>query len=243
MRLRILSDLHLEFHADDGREFCMTQTDPGYDVMILAGDINIQRHLNFMMHFFRDAAGTRPILYVPGNHEFYGSNPVSTADTLREIARKDPLLHVLDDEVAVIDGQRFVGSTLWFAHTGGFEHGDDNLNDFNVIRNFRPWIKNKCMACTSFLDAEVQKGDVVITHHMPHPRSVHPRYAGDSFNRYFLHDVTPLVEDRGAKLWVHGHTHDSMGYTVKDTRVVCNPAGYRGHGENSQFDHRLTVDV
>ena len=243
MRIRVLSDLHLEFHADDGREFCKSQADDGYDVMVLAGDINIQRHLNDMMHYFRDAAGDRPVVYVPGNHEYYGSTPTSTADTLREVARKDPLLHVLQEEGITIKGRRFLGTTLWFPHSGGFEQGDDFLNDFHVIRGFRPWIRNKGGMGAQFLHDNVSKGDVVVTHHMPHPMSVHPRYKGDPFNRFFLHDVSHVVEGREAALWIHGHTHESFDYTVKGTHVVCNPMGYRGHGENSQFYYRLTVEL
>jgi predicted phosphodiesterase len=243
MRIRVLSDLHLEFHADDGREFCRAQADDGYDVMVLAGDINIQRNLPDMIHYFRDAAGPRPIVYVPGNHEYYGSTPSATAETLRKIGLNDPLLHILQEEAVTIAGRRFLGTTLWFPHSGGFEAGDEYLNDFTVIRGFRAWIRNKGSMCSQFLYDNVAKGDVVVTHHMPHQRSVHPRYKGDPFNRFFLHDVARVVEDREATLWIHGHTHDSMDYVAKGTRVVCNPMGYRGHGENSQFNYRLTVEL
>jgi hypothetical protein len=47
------------------------------------------------------------------------------------------------------------------------------------------------------------------------------------------------------RLWVHGHTHDSFDYTIKGTRVVCNPRGYARDGvnENPHFEPGFTVQV
>ncbi|MBN9401475.1 MAG: metallophosphoesterase, partial [Burkholderiales bacterium] len=60
MRLHILSDLHL---SQQGLEL----PDVEADITILAGDIARPRAA-------MDWAGRipRPVLYVPGNHEFYG---------------------------------------------------------------------------------------------------------------------------------------------------------------------------
>jgi hypothetical protein len=65
---------------------------------------------------------------------------------------------------------------------------------------------------------------VVITHHAPHPASIHPRYAGNPINSAFVSDLTGLVEQ--ADLWLHGHVHDSFDYHVGRCRVVSNPRGY-----------------
>lgn len=86
----------------------------------------------------------------------------------------------------------------------------------------------------------------MVTHHLPHPRSIHPKYRGSGLNRFFLHDVSPIVENAGAALWVHGHTHSSFDYMAGETRVVCNPFGYAANcpGEpNREFDGTLTVEV
>ena len=65
---------------------------------------------------------------------------------------------------------------------------------------------------------------VLITHHGPHPLSVHPRYAGDPANAAFVTDLSALLSD--AKLWLHGHVHDSFDYMVGGCRVMTNPLGY-----------------
>jgi hypothetical protein len=62
-----------------------------------------------------------------------------------------------------------------------------------------------------------------VTHHWPHPSSVHPRYAGDSLQccvRQRPDGVGP--QDRP----VAPRTHDNFDYLVGQCRVVANPRGY-----------------
>ena len=56
----------------------------------------------------------------------------------------------------------------------------------------------------------------------------------------------------GARLWIHGHTHDSCDYRLGDSRrsvrVVCNPRGYpvlwfKDEFENARFDPALLVEI
>jgi hypothetical protein len=86
---------------------------------------------------------------------------------------------------------------------------------------------------------------VVITHHAPSPRSVHPRFAGSPLNAAFVSDLEHLIDPAHVKLWIHGHTHDSFDYTVNGVRVVCNPRGYAkaGVNENRHFDPGLVIDL
>ena len=93
---------------------------------------------------------------------------------------------------------------------------------------------------------------MVITHHGPHPLSVHPRYAGDPVNAAFVSDLSELLPK--ADLWLHGHVHDSFDYKVGNCRVVANPLGYpsnlRSVGnaielvfENRTFGWACVIDV
>ncbi len=66
---------------------------------------------------------------------------------------------------------------------------------------------------------EIRK-TVVVTHHLPHPRSIDPRYDGDALNPAFASRMTDLVEIGGADLWIHGHTHSSCDYLAGGCRVV-----------------------
>lgn len=62
MKLHILSDIHLEFQEFD-------PPDVGANVIILAGDIHVK---NKGIRWALDKLPKVPILYVLGNHEYYG---------------------------------------------------------------------------------------------------------------------------------------------------------------------------
>jgi hypothetical protein len=86
---------------------------------------------------------------------------------------------------------------------------------------------------------------VVITHHAPSRRSVHPRFASSLLNAAFVSDAERFLGGDRVQLWIHGHTHDSFDYVVDGTRVVCNPRGYAKDGvnENHRFDPHLMIEV
>lgn len=243
MKIRILSDLHFEFHRDGGKSFASEQSDKGYDCMVLAGDISsgpsgIEKAVKLLCK----SAGSRPVVFVPGNHEYYGSDFRSVDERLSKCSDSIPNFHVLNNEFKEILGQRFIGSTLWFKHSGKIEREDAGLNDFNMIEEFREWVGKKAEKSAKFLKENIQNDDVVITHHLPARESIHSAFKNSSFNKYFLHDVRETVE-KGAKLWIHGHTHMSMDYTIGSTRVVCNPFGYARHEENSRFINLMTIEI
>jgi Icc-related predicted phosphoesterase len=82
---------------------------------------------------------------------------------------------------------------------------------------------------------------VVITHHAPHPLSVHPRYAGDPLNAAFVSDLSELLEQR-PDLWLHGHVHDSFDYKAGGCRVVANPRGYPRNASSCEFEKDLVFE-
>ena len=243
MRIQILSDLHLECDEDAGEAFALSLPVQG-DVLVLAGDVlpvldlaRTQRALGWFCSHFAD------VVYVCGNHEFYHSAPSEVAARLKLCAQALPNLHVLNPGVTSIAGVRFIGATLWFPFAEDNALYAPYMNDFRTIDDFEPWVYQAHAEQALFLKQHLRPGDVVVTHHLPHPRSVAKCYQQSPLNRFFLADgVAPLVKDGGAKLWVHGHTHIACDYTVGATRVVCNPRGYPG--ENAQpVDRGFTVQL
>ena len=73
MKLHILSDLHLEFSS-----FEPLATDA--EIIVLAGDIGKGAK---GVYWARSVFPDKPILYVPGNHEFYGTQRAETLSLLR----------------------------------------------------------------------------------------------------------------------------------------------------------------
>jgi predicted phosphodiesterase len=250
MKLSILSDLHLS-----RGELPVPGNEA--DLVILAGDIG--RPAQAMAWASRIA---KPVLYVPGNHEFYGS---SIEDTTRELKRlaAGTRIRVLDCEEAVIGGVRFLGATLWTdfliagageASAAAMREAERFMRDFSVVRlgeaRFTPQASAALFARhAAWLEARLAEPHagptVVITHHAPSPKSIHPRFEGSALNACFVSDAERLLDGRRARLWIHGHTHDSFDYEVNSTRVLCNPRGYAKDGvnENPAFDAGLTVEI
>jgi len=252
MKVNILSDLHLGLGALD-------TPDNDANVVILAGDVSRPREAVAWAR-----AIDKPVLYVAGNHEFYGDSIDGTLDALRELC-VGTNVRLLDDAVAVLDGVRFVGTTLWtdFLLLGAarredaMREGQRFLRDFSRIRTSRHSDAIYTPADSAarfdvhrrFLAEQLAQPfpgpTVVITHHAPSPHSIHPRFRDSLLNACFISDLEHLMDGRRACLWVHGHTHDSFDYVVNGTRVVCNPRGYAKNGvnENARFDPDLTIRV
>jgi predicted phosphodiesterase len=253
VKLNILSDVHLSQGP-----LAPPVTDA--DVVILAGDIaRPQEAIAWACGF------GRPVLYVPGNHEFYGSSIVGSLAELESLSAGSGV-RVLDDDEVVIAGVRFLGSTLWTdfrlfgegeRRTEAMRTAQAFMRDFTRIRigetsqdPFTPddaaqrfaghaaWLEDR-------LAASHAGPTVVITHHAPSPMSIHPRYSGSLLNACFVSDAERLVDGRRVRLWIHGHTHDSFDYALNGTRVVCNPRGYAKDGvnENPLFNAELVVEI
>lgn len=253
MRLRVLSDLHLE-HFELPRE--LPEADA--DVVILAGDIHAgTRGLGWAAERF---AGT-PILYVPGNHEFYGTRmPALRGELAAEAARLG--IHLLDNRSLALGGVRFLGTTLWtdFAlHAGQPEH-DPALTeararalmpDFRIIEQpegeiFTPAESRRLHAeALAWLEAElampVSGPRVVISHHAPLAEAIPPRYRGDVLSPAFASHLPALMGRMD--LWIHGHVHEPVDLESEGTRVVANPGGYPDEFDPPLFTPDLIIEV
>jgi len=253
MKLNILSDLHLncgalEIPCNDA------------DVVILAGDIaRPQEAVSWALGF------AKPVLYVPGNHEYYGGSIAGAADELKQLCAGTNI-RFLDNDQVIIKGVRYLGSTLWtdfMLWTDGeqrslaMQEAQRFMRDFSIIHVDEPVPRlftpddaaALCRADARWLEsrlAEPHAGPtVVITHHAPSRQSIHSRFAGSLLNGCFVSDLQHLADGQRAQLWVHGHTHDSFDYLLNGTRVVCNPRGYAKEGvnENPLFDSNYVVQV
>ncbi len=255
MKLHILSDLHLSVY-----DMSPPRTDA--DVIILAGDIARPVEAIAWILAFTD----KPVVYVPGNHEFYGSSLQATAQELQRLTTGTNI-HILDNQVLEWHGVRFVGSTLWTdflaagtgtEQTAAIAQSLAFNRDFSRIyideppdrRLFTPQDSAALFARNaSWLDTELRQpfdgSTVVVTHHAPSLRSVPPRFSGSALNVNFVSDAEHLVGRERACLWVHGHLHDSSNYEINGTRLLCNPRGYAkgGLNENQAFDRFLTVEI
>lgn len=253
MKLNILSDLHLSCGH-------LEIPDNDADVVILAGDIaRPLEAVNWACGF------DKPVLYVPGNHEFYGGSLAGTVAELKRLC-SGSRIQLLDCDEVVLDGVRFLGATLWtdFRLFGegeprlqAMQEAQGFMGDFKRIhtdklaeRLFTPQdCAQLCLHQANWLQSRLAQPHagptVVLTHHAPSRASIHPRFAGSALNACFVSELEHLAGADRAQLWVHGHTHDSFDYEIKGTRVVCNPRGYARDGvnENPLFDRNFVVEI
>lgn len=262
MKIWVFSDLHIEQSDWD-----LPEPHPDCDVIVAAGDIHFATDA---VRWLDERSRGRPVVYVPGNHEWYSYSRPFTVESEASSARAAAVgtnVHLLLDDEVVVDGVRFLGSSLWtdYALYGDVEMAMEvarsSLNDHRLIfptdlgipltpARAMSWHAASVAFLTTRLAAPaIDFGrTVVVTHHLPHPRSVHRKYGDNILNAAFASDLSHLVESGCAVLWIHGHTHSSCDYPAGTTRVVCNPKGYGpraggGGFENASFDPRLVIEV
>jgi predicted phosphodiesterase len=247
MRIRILSDLHHE-HFGGLRDL----PDVPADVVVLAGDIHT--HENGIAWAAQKFGGT-PVIYVPGNHEFYHSHMQKLQARMRRTAKKHGV-HLLQDEAVEIDGVRFLGATLWTDFDLYGAPGDELaqaaglrvMPDFRCIDTLQGTFTPEhsiALHCQSrdWLHAALRQSfdgkTVVVTHHAPSEKSVPRQFKGDRLSPAFSSNLDALVAL--TDLWIHGHTHTCFDYRIGNGRVVANPGGYPG--ENAEFNPMLVVEI
>ena len=254
MKLAIASDLHLEF-----QDILLNNTENA-DVLILAGDICTVKHFHSRPEmeksygeFFKNCSEQfKHVIYVVGNHEHYNYQLNYTVlDLKRKLAHYDNI-HVLDNETFEIDDKTFVGSTLWTDMNNEcsltMNAAQFAMPDFKIVKyydgvNYYKYTPEQSVKehhkSLQYIKHVLSnsKDSIVVTHHSPSHKSIHPKYNHDELmNGAFHNNLDYMMElADNIKLWVHGHTHDEFDYTIGITRVVCNPRGYPKENQHGSF--------
>lgn len=230
-------------------------------ILVLAGDITPVRN---QLRDFIQVVSSRfaAVIYVPGNHEYYGSEMDEWNVSMNSI------LNNIHDVEASIDGAqldeyyndgkpivRFISATLWADGGKSMEEHDAVANtvyDFMHIRKgLRTFTVGDMMTLHQsqkkqiemYLDLPWKGKTVVVTHHVPSYSLCHPRFPAES-NGGFASDSDDLILKYKPWMWIHGHTHDTIDTKIGDTRIVCNPRGYVREW-NTQFNKfpQLFIDL
>lgn len=257
MRIHVLNDLHLEFGAFDPPPI-------DADVVILAGDICTGVR---GVEWANQRWPSTPVVYVLGNHEYYGGRVPDTAEALRRAAA--PNVHVLQRDSVELGGVVFLGATLWTdmallrrprQSVTLLRHGMADYRSIHVSpaadlpgtpddaepRLLTPsdtvrYHNQTRRWLSDALEAHAGQPVVVVTHHAPSARSLR---VGDHgvVTAAYASNMDDFVTESGALLWVHGHTHRHADYTLGNTRVVCNARGYVD-APASGFEPGFVVEV
>ncbi|MDP3835436.1 MAG: metallophosphoesterase [Hydrogenophaga sp.] len=256
MNIQLLSDLHLEANPD-----FVPQPAPGADLLVLAGDVGSyqKRRDGSVMDepdwgLQRFARWPVPVLFVPGNHEYDALDVDEAHERLRETCERLGLLW-LERETRMMQGVRFVGTTLWSDYDvlGQREKAfraanhylvkmaserDGQLFDAEAMRAL-------AMDCQRWLRqalAEPFDGTtVVVTHFAPTLHSMDPRYGKSPGTAGFCNALDDWLPQ--ADLWLHGHLHCPTDVQVGRCRIVANPLGYADKNEQGAFVAQQLIAV
>ena len=252
MKIQLLSDLHLEVHPQ-----FVPEPAPDADLLVLAGDIGSYQNDsqvagdNFVLERFSPlpqwGGWPTPVVFVPGNHEYDMQDFDAAHDRLRRTCDRLGLLW-LERETLVLDGVRFVGTTLW----SNFDALADHEQCTDLTRRLRlrqkafraanfylaktgttragtPWLaepmREQALACMAWLEDALARpfdgATVAITHFAPSLRSADPRYGLAPGTAGFCNALDHLLPR--ATLWLHGHLHAPSDYTVQGQQADGTP--------------------
>jgi predicted phosphohydrolase len=248
MKLHLLSDLHLEFAP-----FTPPKTDA--DVVILAGDIQPGvKALPWIENNFPN----QPVVYVLGNHEYYGQALPSHISKLKELTHASNI-HVLENDYLDLGEVVILGCTLWTdfylfgnPRVAGF-YATENMNDYRKIRVSPDYRRLRSLDTAGLhfrsrdwlsKQFETHRGRkiVVVTHHAPSARSLRVGKEDDILSAASASNMDDFVERSGVSLWFHGHMHVSADYFIGNTHILCNPRGYTNE-PNLEFLPDYVIEV
>ena len=271
MKIQVLSDLHIEFErigstvSADQYDVQQRMLNADADIVVLAGDTHTRgRGPGTAFERFKG----KQIVMISGNHEYYGDVYPEHLKELQKNASLFDNVHFLENQSVEIEDVVFLGCTLWtdfklwesgpfaglYSRFETLQAAGATMNDYRKIiysggGKYRTLLPNDTIQlhCDSVRwlreQFEIHRGKkvVVVTHTGPSFKSVATLYKKDVLSAAFASHLDDLVEQSGAILWVHGHSHEPCDYMIGKTRVLANPHGYPFEGGEFQPDLVLEV--
>lgn len=263
MKVRIVSDLHLEFYKKDDFKLEVSENESN-TILLLAGDIAIATKMKRFNYFFEDISKRFfKVLYIAGNHEYYGGNYLMTSIKIADALEPFNNIHFLENQRMEIDNIVFICATLWT----DFNDNDPicmfdakhKMNDYKTIRHGssnEPWRRkfspedayvihktSKEFIFKTLKHKDENKTYIVMTHMAPSELSVSPEFEGDRLNGAYVSNLEEDILNSKPDFWFHGHVHSTFDYMLGDTRIICNPAGYVEMEENPNFDPLFSIEL
>lgn len=252
MTVQYCSDLHLEF-KQNRRYLINNPITPNGSILLLAGDIMPFTELT-RYAWFIDQLGSQyeAVYWVPGNHEYYGSDVLEKGGSFKEALRSNVFL--VNNVSVRLDKVKLIFSTLWSSISPlmawDIQRG---MADYRTIRyghyKFRPFhctrLHHKSVA---FMEQELagdpERRKVVVTHHVPTLLHYPPEYKWSTLNEAFATELFDLIEQSGIDYWIYGHHHRNIpDFEIGKTRLLTNQLGYVQFGEQGSFRRDAVIEL
>ena len=249
MKLRYLSDLHLEFIKPNKLEHFINKIPPGLDeICILAGDIGnpyksqYDTFINFISKNFKKT------FIIAGNHEYYNKKKTlyETNSFLENYFKQFDNISFLNNQYEIYENYCFIGTTLWSKITNPMY----KINDVYQIFKFNYIEYNKLNEeCVEFLKDTLDDNNncIVITHHMPSESLIDIKYKTPEilpYNQCFYCDMDEFIKVNKYKIkcWFYGHTHTSSKVIINEIPFLCNPIGYPNENNKINFEESIMIE-
>lgn len=248
MRIRYLSDLHLEFIKPHKLDEFIEKIPPGPDeICVLAGDIGYPCSSNYDKFMTHISNIFRKVFVIAGNHEYYNKKQtiIQLNIFLEEYFCKFDNISFLNNKYEIYENYCFAGTTLWSKIT----NPNYEINDTKSILNY-DYIQcnNLNNMCINFLESVVNVNDncIIITHHIPSESLIDDQFRNFEslpYNQWFYSDMDEFIEKYKNKIkcWIYGHTHKPSDNIINDIPFICNPVGYPNENSNTNFQKCITL--
>lgn len=245
MRIQYASDLHLEF-AENWRYLKANPLEVTGDILLLAGDIGYLGDDNYSKHpFWKWAADNyKEVHCCMGNHEFYKFYDVASLPDgyLLEI-RPNVFSHY--NGIVRMGDTDIILSTLWSRiPSADAIYTEQVISDFHRIMYNGKLITSTLFnteheRCLGFVQEAVEKSQaahkIVVTHHVPSFRMLHPQFQGSHANGAFTVELEDYIANSGIDYWIYGHSHTNIDATIGRTQCLSNQLGYVFANEHQNF--------
>ena len=235
MKLRFASDLHLEFTSDITYiDSLIPPMENDKDtVLALLGDIHVGTGVRYYLHEMSQRF--KAVIYVLGNHEFYHNNFYDLKYELADMF-VDTNVYILENESVTIDGQKFVGCTLWTdvekQNPNSVLYVGKHLRDYQYIKSTDDKYLtvgetvNAHVDSINYLTNSVDKDTIVLTHHAPILGVSSLEFKSSKIRGGFESDLSDLIYKLQPKYWLYGHTHFGKDVTIDNTILLSNQRCY-----------------
>jgi hypothetical protein len=221
------------------------------DVCVIGGDFN--PNLVSSIRSLGPIAEAMPVVYVPGNLDFYSHRDLMEGllERAGELAGRMGNVHLLSNSSVVLGDTKFIGATLWTDATEASQEEAARINDYRAITTLDGrWDiekqKREHDATVDFLESELALSDglntVVVTHNSPHPIARDHRYPEPS--PFFNVDLGHILEGPFAPdYWVVGGSHTTEEWEIGRTLVLANGLGHPMRGDVPENHERFNFDA
>lgn len=256
MRIRLESDQHIEFQPHNPNL-------ENIDVYVIAGDLGQYENEEKWLIDLTNKYPNVDIVCVSGNHSYYSHYYLEKVDSkAKELSEQYKKMHYLQNDSVVIEGIRFVASTLWTDFNRenplAMLQAQMKMNDYKCIRYARGQLRltpqkvlslhKKAKEYIFRAIEESEEPTIVCTHHCPYSleqnkiSNLWPAFQVDMSEEMDELNKLPLI-------WCYGHDHICSDVSFpyynngkgNSIRFVSNQKGYPF--EDTGFNPNLIIEI